>query len=45
MIDLNLDFDFLGIFESRILKSHSSNKNVRLQNYLIEQTPIESTAG
>ena len=41
---LNLNFDFLGISESRILKSQSSNVNISLQNYLIGQTPTESTA-
>ena len=43
--DLNLDFDILSISESRILKSQSLNINIRLQNYVIEQTPTESTAG
>ena len=43
--DLNLDFDFLDISESSILKSQSSNINIHLQNCLIEQTPTESTAG
>ena len=33
------------ISESRILKSQSLNTNVSLQNYAIEQTPTESTAG
>ena len=42
---LNLDFDFLGICESRILKSQFVKKSISLQNYLIEQTPTESTAG
>ena len=35
----------MGISESRILKSQSLNTNVSLQNYVIEQTPTESTAG
>ena len=42
--DLNLDFGILSISESRILKSQSLNINIRLQNYVIEQTPTESTA-
>ena len=42
---LKLEFDILGISESRILKSQSLNTNVSLQNYVIEQTPTESTAG
>ena len=41
--ELKLEFDILGISESRILKSQS--QFVGLQNYVIEQTPIESTAG
>ena len=43
--DLNLDFDFLGISESRILQSQPLNTNVSLQNYLTEQSPTESNAG
>ena len=42
--ELKLEFDVLGISESRILKSQYLNTNVSLQNYVIEQTPIESTA-
>ena len=42
---LNLDFDFLGISESSILKSQSSNVNISLENYLIGKTPTESAAG
>ena len=43
--ELKLEFDILGISESRILKSQSLNTNVSLQNYDIEQTPTESTTG
>ena len=43
--ELKLEFDILGISESRILKSESLNTNVSLQNYVVEQTPNESTAG
>ena len=42
---LKLEFDILGISESRILKSQSLNTNVSLQNYVTEQTSTESTAG
>ena len=41
---LELEFDILGISDSRILKSQSLNTNVTLQNYVIKQTPTESTA-
>ena len=41
---LKLEFDILGISESRILKSQTLNTNVSLQNCVIEQTPTESTA-
>ena len=43
--DLNPDFDILGIFELRILKSQSLKINISFQNYLIEQAHTESTAG
>ena len=43
--ELKLEFDILGISESRILKSQSLNTNVSLQIYVIEQPPTESTAG
>ena len=43
--ELKLQFDILGISEPRILKSQSLNSNVSLQNYVIEQTSTESTAG
>ena len=42
---LKLEFDILGISKSRILKSQSLNTNVSLQNYVIEQSSTESTAG
>ena len=42
---LKLEFNILGISESRILKSQSLSTNVSLQNYVIEQTPTESTVG
>ena len=43
--ELKLEFDIMVISESRILKSQTSNTNVGLQNYVIEQTSTESTAG
>ena len=43
--ELKLEFDILGILESRIFKSQSLNTNVSLQHYVIEQIPTESTAG
>ena len=42
---LKLEFNILGISEPRILKSQSLSTNVSLQNYVIEQTPTESTVG
>ena len=38
---MKLEFDFLGISESRMLKTQSLNTNVSLQNYSIEQNPQE----
>ena len=43
--ELKLWFDILGISESRILKPQSLNTSVSLHNYVIKQTPTESTAG
>ena len=43
--ELKLEFGIFGISEPRILKSQSLNTNVSLQNYVIEQTSTESTAG
>ena len=42
--ELKLEFHILGILKSRILKQFL-NTNVSLQNYVIEQTSTESTAG
>lgn len=36
---MKLEFDFLDISESRMLKTQSLNTNVSLQNYSIEQNP------
>ena len=43
--DLKLDFDILGISESKILKSQCSTTNVSLQNFVIEKNSTKSTAG
>ena len=43
--ELELEFYILGISEPRVLKSQSLKRNVSLQNYGIEQTSTESTAG
>ena len=40
-----LDFDFIGITESRISKTNFSPTNIALANYAIKQTPNESNAG
>ena len=43
--DLNVNFDILAITESRIKKDSSSPVNLHLDNYSIEQTPTETSAG
>ena len=43
--DLNVSFDILAIMETRIKKYSSSPINLRLNNYLIEHTPTELSAG
>ena len=42
--DLNVNFDILAIRESRI-KKDSSLVNLPLDNYSVEQTPTETSAG
>ena len=42
---LKLEFDILGISESRIVKSQSLNTNASLQNFVIKQISTESNAG
>ena len=42
---LDIDFDIIGITESRISKTNFSPTNIALANYVIEQTPTESNAG
>ena len=43
--DLNVNFDILAITESRIKKDSSSPVNLHLDNYSVEQTPTETSAG
>lgn len=45
MNESKLDCGILGIYESRILKFQSSCISLSLQNYAIEETPNETTAG
>ena len=42
---MKLEFDFIGITESRISKTQSPSNNINLSNYSIEHTPAEATAG
>ena len=43
--EMKLEFDFIGITESRPSKAQSSSKNINLSNYSIEHTLTEATAG
>ena len=43
--DFNVNFDILAITESHINKDSSSPVNLHLDNYSIEQTPTETSAG
>ena len=43
--DLNVNFDTLAITESCIKKDSSSPVNLHLDNYSVEQTPTETSAG
>ena len=43
--DLNVSFDILAITETRIKRDSWSPINLQLNNYSIEHTPIESSAG
>ena len=45
LTELDIDFDFIRITESRISKTNFSRRNTALANYTIKQTPIESNAG
>ena len=43
--DLNINFDIPAITESHIKKDSSSPLNLHLDNYSVEQTPTETSAG
>ena len=43
--EMKLEFDFIGMTESRILKTQSPSNNTNLPNYSIEHTPTEVTTG
>ena len=43
LYDLSVNFDILAITESRIKKNSSSSVYFQLDNYSVEQTPIESS--
>ena len=43
--DLNVSFDILAITETRIKRNSSSPINLQLNNWPIEHTPTESSAG
>ena len=43
--ELNVSFDILAVTETRIKKDSSSPINLQLNNYSIEHTPTESSAG
>ena len=43
--DLNINFAILAITESRIKKDSLSPQNLHLNDYSIEQTPTETSAG
>ena len=45
LTELDIDFDIIGITESRISKTSFSPTNVALANYAIEDTPTEYNAG
>ena len=42
---LQIEFDFIGITESRLIKGISPTTNTNLNDYVIEHTPTESSAG
>ena len=45
LTELDIDFEFIGITESRISKAKFSPTNIALANYAIKQTSTESNAG
>ena len=42
---LNIDFDVIGITETRIKKHSPSTSNLNINGYSVEDTPTESSAG
>ena len=42
---LQIEFEFIGITESRLIKGISPTANINLKDYFIEDTPTESSAG
>ena len=42
---LQIEFDLIGITESRLIKGISPATNINLKDYVIEHTPTESSAG
>ena len=45
LTELDIDFDFIGITESRISKTNVSPTNIALENYAIEHAPTEFNEG
>ena len=45
LIEIEIDFDFIGITESHISKTNFSPTNIALANYADDQTPTEFNAG
>ena len=42
---LQTEFDFISIAESRLINGITSTTNINLNDYVIEHTPAESSAG
>ena len=42
---LQIEFDFIAIIESRLIKGISPTTNINLNDYVIEHTPAESSTG
>ena len=42
---LQIEFDFVGIIESRLIKGINLTTNINLKDYVVEHTHIESSAG
>ena len=41
----HIEFDFIGITESRLIKGISPTTKINLKDYVIEHTPTESSVG